>query len=72
MPVLVLDLALLVFQMQDSSSLRMVQRRGSIARAQQESGEHRGGNQLQSQAPADRTGIDEVKKKEIIYSVVII
>lgn len=53
MPVLVLDLAFLVLQVQDGPSLRVVQRRGPIARAQQERGEHGRGDQLESQSPAD-------------------
>lgn len=65
MPVLVFDLALLVFQMQDGPPLRVVQRRGPVARAQQESGEHRGGDQLQTQAPADRTETNETKGEKI-------
>lgn len=52
-PVLVLDLPLLVLQMQDGPTLRVIQRRRPVARAQQERGEHRGGDQLQAKPPAD-------------------
>jgi len=52
-PVLVLDLPLLVLQVQDGPSLRVVQRRRPVARTQQERGEHRGGDQLESKSPAD-------------------
>jgi len=39
---------------QDGPSLRVVQRRRPVARAQQERGENRGGDQLESKSPADR------------------
>lgn len=52
-PVLVLDLAFLVLQVQDGPPLRVVQRRGPIARAQQERGKHGGGDQLEPKPPAD-------------------
>jgi len=53
-PVLVFDLSLLVLQMKDGPSLRVVQRRRPVARAQQERREHRRGDQLQSESPTDR------------------
>jgi len=52
-PILVLDLALLVLEMEDGAALRMVQRRRPVARAQQERREHRGGDQLKPQSPAN-------------------
>jgi hypothetical protein len=52
-PVFVLDLALLVLQVQDGPSLRVVQWRGPVARAQQECGEHGSGDQLEPKSPAD-------------------
>lgn len=39
--------------MEDGAALRMVQRRRPVARAQQERREHRGGDQLKPQSPAN-------------------
>lgn len=48
--ILVLDLPPLVFQMQNSPSLWMVQRGGPIEQAENESGEHCAGDGLQSES----------------------
>lgn len=52
--VLVLDLALLVLQVQDCAALRMVERRGPVAGAEDERDEHGAGDGLQPEPPPDR------------------
>ncbi|KAJ8867584.1 hypothetical protein PR048_031386 [Dryococelus australis] len=59
--VLVLDLPLLVLEVEDGASLRVVQRRRAVERAQDEGEEHDPRHRLQPQPPADRAATPQNK-----------